>query len=133
MTRRNRAVALRNEPSSLLTALAVPRGRPRLYECCQSKPAWFTLNDEDGVPRWPAAPVEIGFNALMATAFFILRRWQKLAGQHFHIYLMTYGAFRFVHEFLRHRVGWDRFQAINWRRWSWRFGAPFVFRGASTN
>ena len=26
---------------------------------------------------------------------------QRLRGQHFHLYLIAYGAFRFVHEFLR--------------------------------
>jgi len=34
-------------------------------------------------------------------AFFLLRREKKLVGQHFHLYLMAYGAFRFAHEFLR--------------------------------
>jgi phosphatidylglycerol:prolipoprotein diacylglycerol transferase len=30
-----------------------------------------------------------------------LRRRRILSGQHFHIYLMAYGAFRFAHEFWR--------------------------------
>lgn len=63
--------------------------------------SWFTMNDPAGVPRWPAALVELLFNALMFGAA-VLMRWRKiLPGQHFHIYLMTYGTFRFLHEFLR--------------------------------
>lgn len=104
-----------------------------LHGCCLGKecaPAWWTMNDAHGVARWPAVPVEVGFNVI-ALAFFLALRgggestkstkghekgdsalrvfscssWTDLAarlrGQHFHIYLMAYGAFRFAHEFLR--------------------------------
>jgi hypothetical protein len=37
----------------------------------------------------------------MLGVIFLLRRRKILAGQHFHIYLMAYGIFRFGHEFLR--------------------------------
>jgi phosphatidylglycerol:prolipoprotein diacylglycerol transferase len=33
--------------------------------------------------------------------FFVLRRKRILTGQHFHLYLITYGIFRFLHEFMR--------------------------------
>ena len=75
-----------------------------LHGCCAGRvcrPAWFTLNDSAGVARWPAVPVEILFNAAMIVAFLFLRRAHKLPGQHFHLYLITYGLFRFAHEFLR--------------------------------
>lgn len=75
-----------------------------LHGCCLGKvcePAWFTLNDVTGTPRWPAVPVEIIFNLAAIAAFFVLRRKHLLAGQHFHLYLIGYGAFRFFHEFLR--------------------------------
>ena len=72
--------------------------------CCLGRvcePAWFTLNDANGVPRWPAVPVEFLFNALMLGVL-LLFRWGRIApGQLFHIYLMAYGIFRFFHEFLR--------------------------------
>jgi len=104
-----------------------------LHGCCLGKvcaPAWWTMADASGVARWPAVPVEIGFNGL-ALAFFLALRgggestkstkghergtsafrvlscvsWTDLAarlrGQHFHLYLIGYGAFRFAHEFLR--------------------------------
>src|SRR6266536_3453930 len=62
---------------------------------------WFTVTDPAGVSRWPSVPVEILFNVAMMAFFFILRRNQKLTGQHFHLYLIAYGGFRFLHEFLR--------------------------------
>jgi len=72
--------------------------------CCLGKVCaanWFTINDANGVPRWPASQVEFLFNALMLGVILLLR-WGKIApGQLFHIYLMAYGTFRFFHEFLR--------------------------------
>jgi phosphatidylglycerol:prolipoprotein diacylglycerol transferase len=59
------------------------------------------MNDAAGVPRWPAAFVELLFNALLFGAAVVMR-WRKvLPGQQFHVYLMAYGTFRFLHEFLR--------------------------------
>jgi phosphatidylglycerol:prolipoprotein diacylglycerol transferase len=75
-----------------------------LHGCCLGAPcgsAWWTLRDRSGMERWPAVPVEIGFNALALFAFLILRKCRLLPGQHFHLYLMSYGAFRFAHEFVR--------------------------------
>lgn len=75
-----------------------------LNGCCLGRacePSWFTMNDANGVARWPAALVELLFNALMLGSILILRRQKILPGQHFHIYLMAYGLFRFFHEFLR--------------------------------
>ena len=75
-----------------------------LHGCCLGsacEPAWFTVRDAKGVERWPAVPVEILFNAVMLTGFFALRRRGRLVGQHFHVYLIAYGVFRFAHEFFR--------------------------------
>ena len=71
-----------------------------LGEACE-RPAWWTLNDATGLPRWPAVPVEIAFNLAALGVFWALRRRALFAGQHFHLYLMAYGLFRFVHEFWR--------------------------------
>lgn len=75
-----------------------------LHGCClgrECEAAWFTVNDAHGVARWPAAQVELLFNAV-ALGGVLLLRWKKfLPGQHFHLYLMAYGSFRFVHEFWR--------------------------------
>lgn len=59
------------------------------------------MNDAAGVARWPAALVELIFNAVMLGVALFLRSRKILSGQHFHIYLIAYGFFRFAHEFVR--------------------------------
>lgn len=51
--------------------------------------------------RWPSVPVEIGFQVIAMVVFWVLRRKHLQTGQHFHLYLIGYGLFRFAHEFLR--------------------------------
>jgi phosphatidylglycerol:prolipoprotein diacylglycerol transferase len=63
--------------------------------------AWWTINDPQGIPRWPSVPIEISFNGIALCATIIWSRQNKLTGQHFHLYLIGYGSFRFVHEFWR--------------------------------
>ena len=75
-----------------------------LHGCCNGvvcQPAWWTLRDAAGMNRWPAVPVELGFNIAAIGIFAVLRRAGKLRGQHFHLYLIAYGLLRFAHEFLR--------------------------------
>jgi len=89
-----------------IVPLAVALGRVGclLHGCCLGiacEPAWYTIRDPFGQARWPAVPVEMGFNLLCAGVFWMMRRKHVLPGQHFHIYLMAYGVFRFGHEFLR--------------------------------
>ena len=75
-----------------------------LHGCCLGKecaPAWWTLRDSFGVDRWPAVPVEMAFNVLALFAALSLRKSHLLRGQHFHLYLMSYGVFRFFHEWMR--------------------------------
>lgn len=50
---------------------------------------------------WPSVPVEIGFQFSAILCLWLLRRKSILPGQHFHLYLISYGIFRFLHEFLR--------------------------------
>ena len=74
------------------------------HGCCLGKacePAWFTLTDRAGADRWPAPVAEIAFNLLAAAIFLGMRRRRILPGQHFHLYLIAYGFFRFAHEFIR--------------------------------
>ncbi|HEU5072405.1 MAG TPA: prolipoprotein diacylglyceryl transferase family protein [Verrucomicrobiae bacterium] len=75
-----------------------------LHGCCLGRvcaPAWYAVGDTAGVARWPAAATELLFNALMLGTVLWLRRRRIFSGQHFHLYLMAYGAFRFAHEFWR--------------------------------
>jgi phosphatidylglycerol:prolipoprotein diacylglycerol transferase len=51
--------------------------------------------------RWPSIAVEIGFQVVAMITFWVLRRRRLQVGQHFHLYLIGYGLFRFAHEFLR--------------------------------
>lgn len=75
-----------------------------IHGCCLGKACnveWISIRDSHGVLRWPASQTEFVFNALTLVVAIVLRRKNILPGQHFHIYLMTYGIFRFFHEFLR--------------------------------
>ncbi len=45
--------------------------------------------------------VEIGFQLLAIVTLWIMRKKSILPGQHFHLYLIAYGIFRFLHELLR--------------------------------
>ena len=51
--------------------------------------------------RWPSVPVEIGFQVVAMICLWRMRRRHWQPGQHFHLYLIGYGLFRFGHEFLR--------------------------------
>ncbi len=84
--------------------IALGRVGCMLHGCCLGRvceASWFTVADSAGVARWPAAQVELGFNLVAAAGFFGLRRLGRLPGQHFHLYLIGYGVFRFGHEFQR--------------------------------
>jgi phosphatidylglycerol:prolipoprotein diacylglycerol transferase len=75
-----------------------------LHGCCQGRAcdeSWFAVHDVTGHPRWPAAQAELIFNATAFCVVLLLRRRKILPGQHFHLYLIAYGIFRFFHEFLR--------------------------------
>jgi phosphatidylglycerol:prolipoprotein diacylglycerol transferase len=74
------------------------------HGCCQGipcSPAWYSVKDATGVNRWPSVPMETAFNLCAVAVFLWLRRARLLPGQHFHLYLIGYGLFRFGHEFLR--------------------------------
>jgi phosphatidylglycerol:prolipoprotein diacylglycerol transferase len=75
-----------------------------VHGCCEGvacQSAWYTTRDRTGQDRWPAVPVEIAYNLVALAAFLALRKTKRLPGQHFHLYLIGYGIFRFFHEFLR--------------------------------
>lgn len=91
---------------AIIAPLGIMMGRIGCFlnGCCLGRVcerSWFTMNDVTGVARWPAVPMEFLFNALMLGVILVLRRTKMLPGQLFHIYLMSYGIFRFFHEFMR--------------------------------
>lgn len=87
--------------------LAIAAGRMGClrHGCCLGKecsePAWLMLADSKGVDRWPAVPLELGFNLLFVTAILPIALRGMGKGQLFHAYLISYGIFRFWHEFYR--------------------------------
>ena len=91
---------------ALLTPITISLGRIGcwFHGCCRGircSESWFTLRDPDGFARWPSVQVEILFNAAVFCAVLWMRKRRILPGQHFHLYLIGYGIFRFFHEFLR--------------------------------
>jgi phosphatidylglycerol:prolipoprotein diacylglycerol transferase len=75
-----------------------------LHGCCLGRVCeanWYAMRDSTGVVRWPAVPMEIVFNFVAFVILWMFRRRNLFPGQHFHLYLMGYGLFRFAHEFLR--------------------------------
>lgn len=91
---------------ALIAPVGIALGRVGclLQGCCPGEicpPGWYALKDVNGIPRWPAVPVELAFNVFALAVFLFLRRGKILPGQHFHLYLIGYGVFRFAHEFLR--------------------------------
>jgi phosphatidylglycerol:prolipoprotein diacylglycerol transferase len=91
---------------ALIAPLGIALGRVGclVQGCClgmRCAPAWWTIRDARGMARWPAVPVEIAFNLVAVVVFAVLRRRQWFRGQHFHLYLIAYGLFRFGHEFVR--------------------------------
>jgi phosphatidylglycerol:prolipoprotein diacylglycerol transferase len=74
------------------------------HGCCQGircSEAWYTLQDSEGFARWPSVQVEMLFNVLALCCVLYLRERRLWPTQHFHLYLISYGLFRFFHEFLR--------------------------------
>ncbi|MEY3144134.1 MAG: hypothetical protein RLY21_2627 [Planctomycetota bacterium] len=96
---------------ALTVPLAIAIGRVGCVAagCCpgvECEQSWWTMADAHGHARVPSAAIELGFNlvflgwALAATRF----GWQPT--QRFNIYLIAYGAFRFVHEYWRDDHRW---------------------------
>lgn len=104
-----RAVGYR-EPTgdwfAFLTPIGIALGRVGcwLQGCCPGlpcRPAWYARVDASGIPRWPAVPVELAFNLAALAVLALLRTTGRCRGQLFHLYLIGYGGFRFLHEFAR--------------------------------
>jgi len=91
---------------ALIAPISIGLGRIGclLHGCCLGvvcRPEWYALRDAEGVQRWPAVPVELALNVAAFVLFLFLCHRKLLPGQHFHLYLICYGLFRFAHEFAR--------------------------------
>lgn len=67
------------------------------HGCCQGMECELPF----GISHWPAVPAEIAFNLLAIGSLLWMREKNIQTHQHFHLYLIGYGTFRFLHEFLR--------------------------------
>jgi len=84
--------------------LALGRVGCCLQGCCLGRPTTLHLlaaRDALGVPRWPAAQVELAFQLVMFVVLLAMARQERFRGRLFFFYLMVYGVFRFCHEFVR--------------------------------
>lgn len=91
---------------ALVTPVGLTLGRIGcwLHGCCLGRPcppSWYALPDPHGVPRWPAVPAELAFQLVALSVILWLHRIRWRPGQLFHGYLIAYGTFRFLHEFVR--------------------------------
>ena len=70
---------------------------------------------KDGVERFPAALVEMGFHLLAGLALIALWKRGRWPGRLFALYLVAYGLFRFATEFLRATPKtWEGWSAYQW-------------------
>jgi phosphatidylglycerol:prolipoprotein diacylglycerol transferase len=91
---------------ALITPLGIALGRVGccLQGCCQGRPTTLKLlaaRDAFGVTRWPSAQIELVFQLGVFILLFALRHHARFRGRLFFLYLAVYGAFRFVHEWMR--------------------------------
>ncbi len=91
---------------ALIAPLGIALGRVGcwLQGCCQGRPTSLKLlaaRDALGVARWPSAQVELVFQLAVFAVVFALRNDPRFRGRLFFLYLVIYGCFRFLHEWMR--------------------------------
>jgi phosphatidylglycerol---prolipoprotein diacylglyceryl transferase len=71
--------------------------------CCRGLPydGWCALHGADGISRYPTQLFEIIFQLTMGVIFIVMVKRGLLFGRLFSLYLIAYGLFRFVTEFIR--------------------------------
>lgn len=94
-----------NDRFAVVIPFSVATGRVGclLDGCCSGLPyqGWLAMAGVDGVLRYPSQLIEMLFHAAIGVTFLVLVRRGLLPGRIFAVYLMAYGAFRFLTEFLR--------------------------------
>jgi phosphatidylglycerol:prolipoprotein diacylglycerol transferase len=71
--------------------------------CCRGGPwdGFCSISYEDGIARHPAQLYEVFFQLAVGVVFLYLAKRKILFGRLFCLYLILYGAFRFLTEFIR--------------------------------
>ncbi len=92
----------------LALALAVGRWGCFFNSCCYGRPTTLPWGVDfgDGVLRHPTQVYESLFHLLMAGVIALLMWFGLLRGQRLKLYLIVYGVFRFLTEFLRPEPTW---------------------------
>lgn len=94
-----------NDRFAVVIPFSVATGRVGclLDGCCRGLPydGWIAIAGSDGVLRYPSQLIEMLFHAATGVTFLVLVRRGLLPGRIFAVYLMAYGVFRFLTEFLR--------------------------------
>lgn len=75
-----------------------------LQGCCLGKPTtlhYLSVRDDQGLARWPASQVELGFQIVLLMMMWLLRHDSRFKNRLIFLYFMSYGMFRFIHEFMR--------------------------------
>ncbi|MFM7050921.1 MAG: prolipoprotein diacylglyceryl transferase [Planctomycetota bacterium] len=96
---------------AITVPLAVAIGRIGCVHagCCPGvacEAAWWTATDADGAARVPSAQLELGFNLAFLCWSLAAARFGWMRTQRFNLYLISYGAFRFAHEYWRDDHRW---------------------------
>lgn len=96
---------------AITVPLAVALGRIGCVAagCCQGvecEESWWTVVDQHGHARVPSAQFEMAFNLGFLAWSLAAARFGWCRTQRFNIYLIAYGAFRFVHEYWRDDHRW---------------------------
>jgi phosphatidylglycerol:prolipoprotein diacylglycerol transferase len=83
--------------------LAIGRIGCLLNGCCRGieSHGLCTITYSDGISRYPIPAYEMAFHLIVGTAFVLVVRRRAGHGRLFSIYLILYGIFRFLTEFLR--------------------------------
>ncbi len=99
-------------------SLAIGRVGCFVEGCCAGRP-WsgpWALPDDKGVMRHPAQLYEIFFQLAVGLLFVFMLRRNKMRGRLFALYLVIYGSFRFLTEFVRDTprldMGLSRYQLL---------------------
>ncbi len=94
-----------NDRFAALLPFTVATGRVGclITGCCRGLPynGWCAMRGADGVPRYPTQLFEIIFQLAIGILFLIMVKRGWLFGRLFSVYLMVYGGFRFLTEFIR--------------------------------
>lgn len=74
-----------------------------LFGCCSGKPtdSFFSVKNAIGKDVYPVQIYEMIFQFLCAVIFYCLYKKKKYMGSHFIMYIIIYGVFRFLIEFIR--------------------------------